>query len=137
MGDTKEGTFGIRLGKELSAPLGQMLNSREGRGEREIWGKPADWVNYSGSVLGKRVGIVVFEHPSSFRHPTTWHARGYGLLAANPFGSREFTADPNRDGSWTIPEGGKLQFRYRVVIYDGDLSVAELNQMYSAYASTP
>jgi hypothetical protein len=135
MGDTKEGTFGIRLGNELSAPLGHMINSHSGQGEKEIWGKPADWVNYFGTVSGRNVGIVVFDHPKSFRHPTTWHARGYGLLAANPFGLREFTNDPAKDGSWTVPEHGSLKFRYRVLIYDGNVSPAEIAKAYEQYAS--
>lgn len=137
MGDTKEGTFAIRLGPELSAPNGHMINSNGGVGEEQIWGKPADWVDYSGSIAGHTVGIVVFDSPKSFRHPTTWHARAYGLLAANPFGLREFTKDPQRDGSWTIPEGHSLEFRYRVVIYDGELSPERLNQMYREYAAEP
>jgi len=135
LGDTKEGTFGIRLGPELSAPLGHMINSHGAQGEKDIWGKPADWVDYSGAVSGQRVGIVVFDHPKSFRHPTTWHARGYGLLAANPFGAREFTSDPSKDGSWTIPERKSLEFRYRVVIYDGDLSPAQIAAAYKQYAA--
>lgn len=137
MGDTKEGTFAIRLGSELSAPNGHMINSNGGVGEQQIWGKPADWVDYSGSIAKKHVGIVAFDHPKSFRHPTTWHARAYGLLAANPFGLREFTNDPQRDGSWTIPEGHSLDFQYRVVIYEGDLAPKRLNEMYREYASEP
>jgi hypothetical protein len=134
-GDTKEGTFGIRLGPDLSSPLGHMLNSHGDEGEKNIWGKSADWVNYYGVVSGQKVGIVVFDHPTSFRHPTTWHARGYGLLAANPFGDREFTGDKSKDGSWTIPEGGSLEFRYRVVIYDGSLSPAQIAAAYQQYAA--
>jgi Methane oxygenase PmoA len=136
-GDTKEGTFGIRLGPELSAPLGHMLNSHGGEGEKNIWGKPADWVNYDGTISGQRVGIVVFDHPKSFRHPTTWHARGYGLLAANPFGTRAFTSNPANDGSWTIPEGGSLEFRYRVLIYDGDMPASQIEAAYQKYAAQP
>ncbi len=134
LGDTKEGTFGIRLTSELSAPHDHMLNSQGSRGESAIWGKPADWVNYSGIVSGKPVGIAVFDSPSSFRHPTTWHARAYGLLAANPFALRAFTSDSNKDGSWTIPEGQSLKFRYRVLIYDGELSPAQLAELYRQYA---
>jgi hypothetical protein len=134
-GDTKEGTFGIRLGTDLSAPLGHMLNSHGDEGEKNIWGKSADWVNYYGVVSGQKVGIVVFDHPTSFRHPTTWHARGYGLLAANPFGDREFTNDKSKDGSWTVPEGGSLEFRYRVLIYDGRLSPAQIAAAYQQYAA--
>jgi hypothetical protein len=134
LGDSKEGTFGIRLGPELSAPLGRMLNSHGEEGEKNIWGKPADWVSFSGEISGRKVGIVVFDHPASFRHPTTWHARGYGLLAANPFGLREFTDDPAKDGRWTIPEGKSLEFKYRVLIYDGEMSRAEVDAAYSQYA---
>jgi len=137
IGDTKEGTFAVRLGPELSAPLGKMINSHGGQGEPALWGKPADWVEYHGTVSGRPVGIAVFDHPKSFRHPTTWHARAYGLLSANPFGLREFTKDPNKDGSWTIPEGKSLDFRYRVVIHDGDLPPARIADLYRQYASLP
>ncbi len=137
MGDTKEGTFGIRLAPELSAPHDHMINSTGAHGESAIWGKPADWVAYSGTISDKPVGIAVFDHPTSFRHPTTWHARAYGLFAANPFGLREFTRDNNKDGSWTIPDGKSLLFRYRVLIYDGDLTAAELSQAYQQYAKQP
>lgn len=133
-GDTKEGSFGIRLAPELSAPHEHMLNSAGAKGEREIWGKPADWVEYSGTVGGKQVGIAVFDHPSSFHHPTTWHARAYGLLAANPFGLREFTNDKNKDGSWAVPEGKAIRFRYRVLIFDGELSPSQLADTYQQYA---
>lgn len=134
IGDTKEGTFGIRLAPELSAPHDHMLNSHGDHGEAAIWGKPADWVNFYGTVAGKPVGVAVFDSPVSFRHPTTWHARAYGLLAANPFGAREFRKDKSQDGSWTIPEGESLRFRYRVVIYDGEFSPGELDAMYRQYA---
>ena len=136
-GDTKEGTFAVRLGPELSAPHDHMINSSGAHGEPSIWGKRADWVAYSGTVSGKPVTIAVFESPRSFRHPTTWHARAYGLLAANPFGAREFTKDPKQDGSWTVPEGGSLTFEYRVLIDDGQLSAAQLDEMYRQYRDQP
>jgi Methane oxygenase PmoA len=135
IGDTKEGTFGIRLAPELSAPLGRMLNSNGAKGEKAIWGKPADWVDYQGVISGKPVGIAVFDSPSSFRHPTTWHARAYGLFAANPFGAREFTRDPNKDGSWSVPEGKSVTFRYRVLIHEGEFDASEISTAYSNYAN--
>ncbi len=134
IGDTKEGTFGIRLAPELSAPLGHMLNSNGAQGEKAIWGKPADWVDYEGMISGKPVGIAVFDSPLSFRHPTTWHARAYGLFAANPFGAREFTGDPSKDGSWSVPEGKSVAFRYRVLIHEGKFGPAEIGAAYSRYA---
>jgi hypothetical protein len=135
-GDTKEGTFAVRLGSELSAPHDHMLNSNGGQGEHAIWGKPADWVDYSGTVDGKAVSVAVFDNPKSFRHPTTWHARAYGLLAANPFGLREFDNDDAKDGSWTVPEGKSITFRYRVLIHDGELTALQLADLYKQYAAT-
>ncbi len=135
MGDTKEGTFAIRLAPELSGSHAHMVNSKGAEGEKAIWGKPADWVDYSGTLAGKKVDIAVFDSPKSFRHPTTWHAREYGLFAANPFGLREFTRDPNKDGSWTILEGKSLTFRYRVLISEGGLSADQINEAYRQYAA--
>ena len=132
-GDSKEGTFAVRLGPELSAPHDHMINANGDKGEPAIWGKPAAWVAYSGSVSGKSVTVVAFDSPKSFRHPTTWHARAYGLLAANPFGLREFTKNENKDGSWTVPEGKSLVFRYRVLIYDGELSPTQISELYRQY----
>lgn len=134
IGDTKEGTFAIRLAPELSAPHAHMLNSDGASGEKAIWGKPADWVSYSGTVDGKPVTVTIFDSPKSFRHPTTWHARAYGLFAANPFGIREFTGDPNKDGSWTIPEGKSLTFRYRILVHDGEFSASQIAEAYREYA---
>jgi hypothetical protein len=136
-GDSKEGTFGIRVVKELDSPPSRMVNSQGAEGEKAIWGKPADWVNYDGKVDGEEVGIAVLDHPKSFHHPTTWHARGYGLFSANPFGLRDFTRDPNQDGSWTVPERKSLTFRYRVVIHHGDYREANIAEAYRKYAAEP
>ena len=135
LGDSKEGTLGIRLAKELNSPPGHMVNSAGAEGEKAIWGKRADWVDYDGTVAGEKLGVAVFDSPRSFRHPTWWHARGYGLLAANPFGWREFYRDPEKDGSWTVPQGKQLKFRYRVFIHHGDYKEAKVAEAYQNYAA--
>jgi Methane oxygenase PmoA len=135
LGDSKEGTLGIRLAKELNSPPGHMVNSAGAEGEKAIWGKRAEWVDYDGTVAGEELGVAVFDSPRSFRHPTWWHARGYGLLAANPFGWREFYRDPEKDGSWTVPQGKQLKFRYRVFIHHGDYNEAKVAEAYQNYAA--
>jgi hypothetical protein len=136
MGDTKEGTFAIRLVKSLQEPAVKMLNSTGAVGEKDIWGKRADWVDYSGVVGGERVGIAIFDNPGNIKHPTFWHARGYGLFAVNPFGEHDFFNDPKRDGSVTIPIGGSLTLRYRVLIHDGDAAEAKVAETYAQYAAS-
>lgn len=135
-GDTKEGSFGIRLAQDLSGAGANMTSSEGAHGEKEIWGKPAAWVSYQGQIGSQPVTVSVFDHPSSFRHPTTWHARAYGLFAVNPFGWREFNRDPNKDGSWTVGEGQTIIFKYRVLIADGKQSPQEIAKAYSEYSAS-
>ena len=135
MGDTKEGTFAIRVVKALEAPNVHMLNSEGGVGEKQIWGKRANWVDYSGTVAGEKLGIAIFDDPTNPKHPTYWHAREYGLFAVNPFGEHDFLSDPKRDGSITIPAGGSLTFRYRVLIHHGDAAEAKIADAYGQYAA--
>jgi hypothetical protein len=136
MGDTKEGTFAIRVVKALESPPGHMMNSNGAADEKTIWGKRADWVDYSGTVEGEDLGIAVFDNPRNFRHPTYWHARHYGLLAANPFGVKEFTHDRHQDGSYTIPAGESLTLIYRVFVHHGDYRQAQVAEAYSRYAES-
>jgi len=135
MGDTKEGTFAIRVVKALEAPNVHMLNSEGGVGEKQIWGKRANWVDYSGTVAAEKLGIAIFDDPTNPKHPTYWHAREYGLFAVNPFGEHDFLSDPKRDGSITIPAGGSLTFRYRVLIHHGDAAEAKIADAYGQYAA--
>jgi hypothetical protein len=133
IGDTKEGTFAIRLVKPLESPPGRMANSHGFTGEKAIWGKRADWVDFSGNVEGEEVGVAVFDHPENLRHPTYWHARAYGLLAANPFGLKEFTHNRLQDGSYVIQAGDSLPLRYRVLIHHGDFEQADVADAYRRY----
>jgi hypothetical protein len=134
MGDTKEGTFAIRVVNGLTAPKVKMLNSEGKVGEPAIWGKRADWVDYSGEVEGEPLGIAIFDNPGNIKHPTYWHARDYGLFAVNPFGEHDFYNDPKRDGSVTIPRGQSLTLRYRVLIHHGDAAEAGIAAAYRRYS---
>ncbi|HEX5413939.1 MAG TPA: PmoA family protein [Terriglobia bacterium] len=133
--DTKEGTFAIRVVHELDAPSGRMVNSNGGEGEKEVWGKKANWVDYSGKVDGEEVGIAIFDSPHNFRHPTTWTARGYGLFGVNPFGLSVFFNNPKLDGGYTIPAGGSLTLQYRVLIHHGDEKQADVAPAWERYAA--
>jgi hypothetical protein len=134
-GDTKEGTFAIRLAPELDAPGGTMVNSDGHVSEAQIWGKRANWVDVDGVIDGHPLGVVVFEAPDSFRHPTYWHARGYGLLAANPFGLQYFYNDPKQNGAYTLPAGQSVKFHYRVLIHEGTYKDANVAEKYNEFVA--
>ena len=117
------------------ARTGHMVDSEGRQGEKQIWGKRANWVDYYGTVEGEPLGIAVFDHPSNPRHPTWWHARGYGLFAANIFGLHDFENDKSKDGSLTLKPGETLRFLYRVVIHPGDVNSAHIAKLYTDYAA--
>jgi hypothetical protein len=102
---------------------------------KEAWGKPADWVDYSGELQGEKLGVTMFEHPSSFQHPSRWHVRDYGLLAVNPFGSKGFDKDAP-DANFTLKRGESLHLRYRVVVHPA-MSAAEIAALYADFAKQP
>ena len=144
-GDTKEGTFALRLASSLEEPArgapptpartGKMVNAEGLEGESQVWGKRSAWVDYFGEVDGEKLGIAIFDHPQNPKHPTFWHSRSYGLFAANIFGEHDFMADKTRDGSITLEPGGTLRFRYRVVIHPGDYRSANIAELYRQYAA--
>lgn len=133
-GDTDDGGFAFRLADEFRQDRGAVLLNSEGLQTTEkIWGQPARWVNYSAQVNGSPIGVAMFDHPSNLRHPTRWHARGYSLCSANPFGLRAFTKDKSQDGSYTLDAGKTLEFRYRVLIYEGPSDRAAIDKAWSQY----
>ena len=144
-GDTKEGTFAIRLAAWLEEPdkrapqapkrTGKMSNAEGLETEKNVWGKRSPWVDYFGEKDGEKLGVAIFDHPSNPKHPTFWHARGYGLFAANIFGERDFLADKTRNGGITLSPGGQLRFRYRVIIHPGDVSSAGIAGLYQQYVA--
>lgn len=135
-GDTKEGSFAIRLAPELSGTHARMTNSDHAQGEKNIWGKKANWVEYSGTIAGEPLGVAIFDGTDNLRHPQTWHARAYGLFSVNPFGLREFTRDPMQDGSWTVPEGKSLTLRYRVLLHHGQIGDFNVAAAYEQFRRT-
>ena len=135
-GDDKEGTFGVRVAgtmKTTSNLGGEIVNS-EGQKDVEAWGKPASWVDYHGPVEGEELGIAILNHPSSFRYPTTWHVRTYGLFCANPFGYSFFKSTKEKNGEHTIPSGGTLTLRYRVLFHEGDEKEGKVADAFATYS---
>lgn len=135
-GDTDDGGFAFRLSDEFRQDRGATLtNSDSLSGTEQMWGKPAEWVDYSATINGSRLGVTMIDHPANLRYPTRWHARGYSLNAANPFAITSFTKDKSADGSYTLPAGGQLRLRYLVVVHEGELSRDRIEQYSKSFAA--
>jgi hypothetical protein len=138
-GDTKEGgPLAVRVASAIEGKRGGLIqNACGGRREAETWGKRAPWVDYSGAIDGTTVGVAIMDHPTSYRHPTYWHVRDYGLFAANPFGISAFTNDPAQRGDVVLVPGQTLRFRYRVCLHLGDAVAGQIADRYHDFAHPP
>lgn len=144
--DTKEGLFAIRTHPDLrlsprpkdgvTEVFGKAVNS-EGDSGKEIWGKQAKWLLYQGPIDGTPMSIAMYDHPENLRHPTTWHARDYGLVTANPFGLHHFLGKEKGEGAYTIKKGGTLTLRYRVEFIKGLAKPSDIEARFAAFSSTP
>ncbi len=135
--DTKEGMFGIRVASsmDVNKKKGGKITNAEGLTDEKAWGKASTWVDYVGPVDDKTVGIAIINRPDSFRFPTTWHVRTYGLFAANPFGWHDF--GKAEKGDFTLAAGQSISFSYRVILHEGDTRAAHVAELASAYLKPP
>jgi hypothetical protein len=137
--DAKDGLLGIRVVRALEIPSdkpevytdvsghtttvakldntgvnGTYLTS-EGKKGDAAWGTRGDWCNLSGKVGDEPVTITIFDHPGNPGFPTYWHARGYGLFAANPLGEKIFS-EGKQELNLTLAPHARVTFRYRILI---------------------
>jgi len=132
-GDQEEMGLGVRLATLLTVKQGSgaITSSEGGQNEREVWGRQANWCDYSATISGRRTGLLVMPHPDNFRR--SWmHVRDYGLVVANPFGQRAFTK--GEASRIEIKPGDKLRLRFGVLAYaTGDASGFDPGKVHETY----
>lgn len=156
--DNKEGMLGIRVARELEHPSDKpeiftdangiatavptlinegvtgMYRSSEGIEGDDVWGTRGKWVNLSGEIKGEKVGIAIIDHPKNPGYPTYWHARGYGLFAANTLGQKAMSLG-KEELNFKLTDGESITFRYRIVVHSGKAATdEELNQEFSGFS---
>jgi hypothetical protein len=156
--DTKEGAFGIRVARplehastqavdlvaangrdverraETSGITGQYLASDGTTGE-QVWGTRGPWMALTGRIDNEPVTVAIMDAPGNHGHPTYWHARGYGLFAANPLGRQGY--DPKQEpATLTLQPGQSVTFRHRILIRDSALTRADLAREYASFVAS-
>jgi len=118
----------------VAPPNGEYLTSEGVKGE-SAWSTRGRWCSLTGhNDAGHTVTVAIFDHPGNVNYPTYWHARGYGLFAANPLGRHMF--DPKQPPlDYTLEKGQSTTFLYRVVIYTHAATADELNREADAFAA--
>jgi hypothetical protein len=158
LGDNKEGVIGLRVARALEQPAdkpeiftdasgrptavpvldntgvtGQYTSSEGLKGDA-VWGTRGRWTMLSGTVESEPVTIAILDHPSNPNFPTYWHARGYGLFAANPLGRKVF--DPKQtELSLALEPEQSVTFRHRVLIMGGAATPDAIEREYRAFTS--
>jgi hypothetical protein len=159
--DAKDGMLGLRLAHELqmptaedqkftddkgnvtvvkggtdNIPTGNYLTSA-GKTGNDAWSTRGTWCKVYGKMGKDSVSISIIDHPQNPNYPTFWHARGYGLFAANPLGEKIFT-NGKSEKNLTLEKGQSVTFRYRIVIQNGvkTLSAVDLNKMAKEFGSS-
>lgn len=142
--DNKEGLLGLRLARELEHPSDQpekftdangiatavaemnnngvtgLYRSSEGLEGDDVWGTRGEWVNLTGKIGNEPVSVVILDHSKNIGFPTYWHARGYGLFAANPLGQKEFS-EGKEELNLKLKAGKSIAFKYKVLIQSGEV----------------
>ena len=129
LGATKEaGPIAVRMDDNLRADrTGTLTNAWGAVGEGEIWMKRSDWNDYYGVTEGGHVaGVAVFDNEANEKYPTYWHSRNYGLFAPNRY---------YLGGAEIIEAGESLNFKYRIVIHEGDTEAAGIREKFINYAA--
>ncbi len=155
--DNKEGMFAIRVTSELELPskgpveltdahgnitkvatpdlskvTGDYLSSEGITGEK-VWGTRGRWMELSGKMNGEEVAVIIIDHPKNAGYPTYWHARGYGLFAANTLGQKPLSGGKD-ELNFTLKNGESATFKYRVVIASGKQTPATINKWADEFA---
>jgi hypothetical protein len=155
--DAKDGMLGMRVARQLEQPsneplvftdiagrptqvpvmdntgvTGEYLSS-EGKKGDAVWGTRGRWTILTGSIGTQPITIAMIDHPKNPGFPTYWHARGYGLFAANPLGQNVFS-NGRETMNFTLEPGASATFRYRVMVVDGKAPADRIESEFSAFA---
>jgi Methane oxygenase PmoA len=157
--DNKEGVIGMRVARALEQPATQPdvftdasgkpsatkvldntgvtgeYTSSEGLKGDAVWGTRGRWTMLAGTVESEPVTLVMLDHPANPGFPTYWHARGYGLFAANPMGEKVFT-EGKEELNVTIQPGESIEFRHRILILSSQATTDAVERQYRAFTGS-
>ena len=155
--DNKEGMIGVRVTRELELPSdkpaaytdakgnltevmalnnegvnGNYLGS-EGLTGDDVWGTRNKWVKLEGNMETETVSLTIIDHEKNVGYPTYWHARGYGLFAANPLGQAIFS-EGKETLNFKLNQGESVTFKHRILVHNGStLSKEAINQSFNEF----
>jgi hypothetical protein len=155
--DVKDGMIAIRVARELELPSKEATSFLDDKGNLtkvppsgsdvsgmyyasngltgdSVWSSKGPWAMLTGKKGGQEITIGLIDHPKNVGFPTYWHARGYGLFAANPLGRKVFS-NGKEELNYSLKPGASTTFQYRFVIHSGQpLTPEAMNKLTAAFA---
>lgn len=128
LGKTPFGPIGVRMAKTIGVNDGggTLRNSEGAVNEKDVFWKPARWVDYSGPVTPKAVeGITLFDHPANPNHPNIFHVRNDGWMGATVTHAAPLKLMP----------GKPLVVRYGLYVHAGMPSTDALQRRWFDFAN--
>ena len=100
--------FGVRVADTIDVEDGgRAINSKGDENEEGAMDQFADWLDYSGEVAGKTIGVTLIHHPAN--PPSPYFVRNYGTFLSN------FTLR----GPYLMKASETLTQRFRVLVHEG------------------
>jgi hypothetical protein len=156
--DNKEGMLGLRVARQLEHPTDKpelfadasgkitdvpVLNndgitgnyrSSERIEGNKVWGTRGNWVSLTGQIEDENIAVIILDHPTNPGFPTYWHARGYGLFAANPLGQKALSGG-KEELNFKLAPNESVTFKYQVlVVSNQELMDDKINEFYSVWS---
>jgi hypothetical protein len=126
-GKTSFGFLAVRVAKTMGVNDGGgvIRNSEGAVGEKNVFWKPARWVDYSGPIApDAENGITLMDHPSNPRHPTFFHVRSDGWMGTSFCCEQEYV----------LAEKQSLKLRHRLYVHKGRPSVEDIDVAWKRFA---
>jgi hypothetical protein len=154
--DNKEGVLGIRVARQLEQPSDKPeiftdasgkatavpkldntgvtgnYRSSEGKTGDAVWGTRGKWTMLTGKIAEEKVTLAILDHPKNPGYPTYWHARGYGLFAANPLGQAALSNGKEKL-NFALQAKESVTFKHRILILSGDTTPENLEAQYQRF----
>ncbi len=125
---TNHSLFSARMAADLSVKNGGvMINAEGASGEKETFGKPSAWIDYSGRRGAFNEGLAIMQHPSNPWYPSPWFTRDYGFISPTPM------YWPTNGTDTSLKKGEVLTLRYRVIIHGGTTEEANVKKYFEEY----
>ena len=131
---TNFGFLAVRVSKQIAGYFGggKLTNSEGAETEKNIFGKAARWMDYSGTQFSHAhdreldEGISYIDHPSNFGQPTRWHVREDGWMGASPCMNSDLM----------LKKASPTTLRYLLLIHKDSVNPDDCDSLYKNFSMT-